>query len=191
MHVQSVQLWVWGSALLHGSGPQLARPARLCGQLLQQSFHSSAGAFVFFQRWNQAFESSFDFVYNFLVTALKKARQRKRFDKLNVIKVLNLQHRHMDSITKPLFSHLPQRSTYSILHWFLKKKKKFIGWGPSEMTQQVKAPASYQSWWPELHLWNQSAERELTPAICSLARTCVLWHVCTCRYPHLTTNKET
>lgn len=82
MHVQSVRLRVWGSALLHGSGPQLARPARLCGQLLQQSFHSSAGAFVFFQRWNQAFESSFDFVYNFLVTALKKARQRKRFDKI-------------------------------------------------------------------------------------------------------------
>lgn len=83
MHVQRVSSYEYGDpSFSTGSGSQLVRPARLCGQLLQQSFHSSAGAFVFFQRWNQAFEASFDFVYHFLVTALKKARRRERFDKM-------------------------------------------------------------------------------------------------------------
>lgn len=75
-----------------GSGFQLAHLARLCSQLLKQSLDALAGAFGFFRGRNQGFQSSFDFVYNVLVTTLKKAGGRKRIKTLNFMKALNLKH---------------------------------------------------------------------------------------------------
>lgn len=144
------------------SGKRVPACSSCClrSQLLKQGLDASAAAFVFFQGRNQGFQSTFDFVYNFLVTTLKKAGRRKKIKRLNFTQALNLQHNPYWQGNQSIVESPPVQYIIQIFKHLQDEGHQDDSTGGTHMVQEENGIKQLASW-----------------------LICVLWHVCVYRYP--------